>query len=59
MTILAFDAIIGALFMPLGLIAVWQGAVLMLVIGLLGGFMQVSVFTGSSTGSRPPCWAAR
>lgn len=46
MTILAFDAVIGALFMPLGLItAVWQGAVLMLVIGLLGGFMQVSVFT--------------
>ena len=46
MTILAFDAIIGALFMPLGLITtVWQGAVLMLVIGLLGGFMQVSVFT--------------
>ncbi len=46
MTILAFDAIIGALFMPMGLItAVWQGAVLMLVIGLLGGFMQVSVFT--------------
>ncbi|WP_422846593.1 MFS transporter [Acidovorax sp. M2(2025)] len=46
MTILAFDAFIGALFMPLGLItAVWQGAALMLVIGLLGGFMQVSVFT--------------
>ena len=46
MTILAFDAIIGVLFMPLGLItAVWQGATLMLVIGLLGGFMQVSVFT--------------
>jgi len=46
MTILAFDAIIGALFMPMGLItAVWQGAVLMLAIGLLGGFMQVSVFT--------------
>ena len=46
MTILAFDAIIGSLFMPLGLItAVWQGAVLLLVIGLLGGFMQVSVFT--------------
>lgn len=46
MTILAFDAIIGALFMPMGLItAIWQGAVLMLVIGLLGGFMQVSVFT--------------
>ncbi|RZJ15853.1 MAG: MFS transporter [Acidovorax sp.] len=46
MTILAFDAIIGALFMPLGLVtAVWQGAALMLAIGLLGGFMQVSVFT--------------
>ena len=46
LTILAFDAIIGALFMPMGLIsAVWQGAALMLVIGLLGGFMQVSVFT--------------
>ncbi|RQO78786.1 MFS transporter, partial [Acidovorax sp. FJL06] len=46
MTILAFDAIIGALFMPMGLVtAVWQGAVLMLAIGLLGGFMQVSVFT--------------
>ena len=46
MTILAFDAIIGALFMPMGLItAVWQGAALMLLIGLLGGFMQVSVFT--------------
>ncbi|KQO25405.1 MFS transporter [Acidovorax sp. Leaf76] len=46
MTILAFDAVIGALFMPMGLItAVWQGAALMLAIGLLGGFMQVSVFT--------------
>jgi MFS family permease len=46
LTILVFDAIIGTLFMPLGLItAVWQGAALMLVIGLLGGFMQVSVFT--------------
>lgn len=46
MTILALDAIIGALFVPMGLItAIWQGAVLMLVIGLLGGFMQVSVFT--------------
>lgn len=46
MTILAFDAIIGTLFMPMGLItAMWQGAAIMLVIGLLGGFMQVSVFT--------------
>ena len=45
-TILAFDAVIGVLFMPMGLItAVWQGAALMLCIGLLGGFMQVRVFT--------------
>lgn len=45
-TILAFDAVIGVLFMPMGLItAVWQGAALMLCIGLLGGFMQVQVFT--------------
>lgn len=46
MTILALDAVIGVLFMPMGLItAAWQGAVLMLCIGLLGGFMQVRVFT--------------
>lgn len=45
-TILVFDAAIGVLFMPLGLItAVWQGTALMLAIGLLGGFMQVRVFT--------------
>jgi MFS family permease len=46
MTILAFDAVIGLLFIPMGQItAVWQGVALMLAIGLLGGFMQVSVFT--------------
>jgi len=46
LTILAFDAVIGLLFMPMGLIqATWQGAALMLAIGLLGGFMQVRVFT--------------
>jgi len=45
-TILAFDAVIGMLFVPMGLItAVWQGSALMLAIGLLGGFMQVRVFT--------------
>ena len=45
-TILAFDAVIGVLFVPMGLItAVWQGSALMLAIGLLGGFMQVRVFT--------------
>ncbi|MEP6823922.1 MAG: MFS transporter, partial [Ramlibacter sp.] len=45
-TILVFDAVIGVLFMPMGHVhAAWQGAGLMLAIGLLGGFMQVSVFT--------------
>lgn len=46
LTILVFDAVIGLLFMPMGQItATWQGAGLMLAIGLLGGFMQVRVFT--------------
>jgi MFS family permease len=45
-TILVFDAVIGLLFIPMGRIdAAWQGAGLMLTIGLLGGFMQVAVFT--------------
>jgi Na+/melibiose symporter-like transporter len=45
-TILVFDAVIGLLFIPMGQIgAAWQGAGLMLTIGLLGGFMQVAVFT--------------
>jgi len=45
-TLLVFDAVIGLLFIPMGQIgAAWQGAGLMLTIGLLGGFMQVAVFT--------------
>lgn len=45
-TILCFDAVIGLLFMPLGLIAAtWQGVPLVLVIGALGGFLQVNIFT--------------
>jgi predicted MFS family arabinose efflux permease len=45
-TVLLADAAIGLLFVPMGLIsAAWQGAVLMFGIGLLGGFMQVAVFT--------------
>jgi len=45
-TILAFDIVIGLLFIPMGQIgAAWQGAMLMVAIGLLGGFMQVAVFT--------------
>ena len=46
MTILAVDALVGLLFMPMGHIgALWQGAVLLLAVGLLGGYMQVTVFT--------------
>ena len=46
LTILAVDALVALLFMPMGLItAAWQGAALLLLIGLLGGFIQVAVFT--------------
>jgi len=46
MTMLAVDGVVGALFMPMGVItATWQGAALLTVIGVLGGFMQVSIFT--------------
>jgi MFS family permease len=46
MTMLAVDAAVGVLFMPMGLItATWQGAVLLVTIGVLGGFMQVAIFT--------------
>ncbi len=46
MTILLIDGVIGALFIPLGLVsATWQGMLLLLVIGVLGGFLQVMVYT--------------
>ena len=46
MTMLAMDAVVGVLFMPLGQITVtWQGAALLGTIGVLGGFMQVAIFT--------------
>lgn len=46
MTILLIDAVIGALFIPLGFIdATWQGMLLLLVIGVLGGFLQLMVYT--------------
>lgn len=45
-TILLLDGVIGLLFIPLGLIgAAWQGMLLLFVIGVLGGFVQVTVFT--------------
>lgn len=46
MTMLLIDVVVGLLFMPMGLItATWQGAVLLGTIGVLGGFMQVSIFS--------------
>lgn len=46
LTILAVDALVALLFMPMGgITATWQGVALLLVIGGLGGFMQVAVFT--------------
>jgi hypothetical protein len=45
-TMLLVDIVVGLLFMPMGLITVtWQGAALLGAIGVLGGFMQVSIFT--------------
>lgn len=46
LTVLVFDIVIGALFMPLGSIhSAWQGVALLATIGVLGGYMQVAVFT--------------
>lgn len=45
-TILLIDAIVGVLLMPMGLItAVWQGVILLLLLGALAGYMQVAIFT--------------
>jgi MFS family permease len=45
-SVLLVDMAIGLLFMPLGGInAAWQGVLLLVLVGALGGFMQVAVFT--------------
>jgi MFS family permease len=45
-TILLIDTLVALLFMPMGLVHVaWQGAVALLVIGALGGYLHVAVFT--------------
>ena len=45
-SVLLADIAIGLLFVPMGgITAAWQGAALMAVVGVLGGFMQVAVFT--------------
>jgi hypothetical protein len=46
MTLLVVDGLIGMLIASMGLInATWPGAILLLVIGTLGGFVHVAVFT--------------
>ena len=45
-TLLAVDAAVAVLLMALGQIsAAWQGAALLAVTGLLGGYLQVAIFT--------------
>jgi MFS family permease len=46
MTLLLIDGTAGVLLMPLGLVtASWQGMLINVAIGVLGGFVQVAVFT--------------
>ncbi|KGF80070.1 MFS transporter [Massilia sp. JS1662] len=46
MTLLLIDGIAGVLLVPLGMItASWQGMLINIAIGVLGGFVQVAVFT--------------
>ncbi|MFL6659011.1 MAG: MFS transporter [Massilia sp.] len=46
LTLLAIDAIAGVLLMVMGAVhATWQAVLVMLIIGVLGGFMQVAVFS--------------
>lgn len=45
-TLLLADGLIGALVMPLGQVqTLWQGALLMAPLGLLAGYLQVTVFS--------------
>ena len=45
-TLLLVDAIVGCLLMALGQISTaWQGAALLAVTGMLGGYLQVAIFT--------------
>jgi MFS family permease len=46
LTLLLVDGLAGVLLMPLGLItSSWQGMLLMGAVGVLGGYIQVAVFT--------------
>jgi hypothetical protein len=44
--LLTGDALAGLLLLPLGAIGVaWQGIALLLALGIVGGFLQVAIFT--------------
>lgn len=46
LTVLAVDAVVGLLFLPLGQVShIGQGVPLLAALGLLGGFLQLKVFT--------------
>ena len=46
LTLLVVDGLVGLLLMPLGLItSSWQGMLVLSAIGVLGGYIQVAVFT--------------
>ena len=54
MTLLLIDGVIGVLFMPLGQAgATWQAALLLLVIGVLGGIVQINVYTWLQQSAAP------
>lgn len=45
-TLLLVDGLVGLLLLPMGMVThAWQGALLLVAIGVLGGFVQVAVFT--------------
>ncbi len=55
LAMLIIDGVIGTLFIPLGLItSTSQGVLLLLLIGTLGGFLQVTVFTWLMRHTAPP-----
>lgn len=53
--ILCVDALVGILLLPLGAItSAWQGMMLLLIVGVLGGLMQIGVFTWIQRRVPPP-----
>jgi hypothetical protein len=49
-TLLCIDILVGMLLIPLGgIVATWQGAVLLFAVGMLAGFIQIGVFSWIQT----------